>query len=299
MKRSVKSILAGVALGLTAATSLASIASATTPIQYNYSYTRGTTSTDGLAFGGYGTSIQTFSTSYINNTGLNDTLAFRVTMSGTTLTTINNDGFWMVLNDGPNIAGTGNLAEASKAAIIYGDVASRRLTVYQYDGTNSRNSFVSENASGAAPIIFNNALTTFTAGGQVGFQFNISVADINDVLKVNSTSLRWNVPSGWEGAAFGSQIGIWYHPIADLVTHYANNSRGQLTLTRFDGADGFFDTTRNTGLTTTPSCPAGTTGNPSTGCRPTTAVSEPNTLAVLGLGLAAVGLLARRRRKTA
>ena len=91
------------------------------------------------------------------------------------------------------------------------------------------------------------------------FSFSLDASDINSAA----------ISSEWTGVAFGSTIGYWLHPTLNATFGY--NSEGGLTEFGVDNA-GWFD-----------------------GGDIATSVSEPAGFALLGLGLA--GLIAVRRRK--
>lgn len=106
-----------------------------------------------------------------------------------------NDGFWLVVSDGPNPKGIDD-----QLAILYGDLNNNLLTAYQYNGLNSSSSY---STPGILLQQWSNVFTTVNTGpGIETTSFSIDVSGINSAI--NS--------SNWEGIQFGEQIGIWFHP---------------------------------------------------------------------------------------
>lgn len=189
------------------------------------------------------------------------------------------DGFWLVLSDGPNPKGF-----AGQLAIFYLDVknaANPVLTVYGYNGLNSDSSYKdgSQNAGIQAPdkiasSIANNSfvqeLTVVNNGdGTRTLGFTVNTNDSNQNIK-NHVPL-YPETSPWEGAQYGSKIGVWVHQVAGLNTSYGQD--GFLTNFSYQKA-GWLDLQNKT----------------------TTPVPEPFTMGILGLGAYAV---TRLRRKSA
>jgi len=110
------------------------------------------------------------------------------------------DGFWLVLNDGPN-----NPKGSDGLPIFYADYNSDRLWVFGYNGQNNPNSYQSQDFLGE----FSSSLTE--SGTNRGFSL-----DVSDIF----SSLLASVP-------FDDQIGIWFHPTWNTQT-YTDNGQDQL-----------------------------------------------------------------------
>ncbi len=186
------------------------------------------------------------------------------------------NGFWLVVSDGPNPK-----SHLNEYAILYGSAQTGDLYAYQYDGTNSSNSW--QNASGHLET-FQDALTTTSFSDDylwdtdnnsgtdydrpfVQFDFSIDVTDINNAFSGDD----------WDGMQFDENIGIWFHPFqGDLNTDANGEKITGMNLAQVHCKDvkGYYDT----------------------GSLPTTTTDVPEP-APLTLMLAGLGLLAYSRRK--
>ena len=124
------------------------------------------------------------------------------------------DGFWLVLSDGPNPKHHFN-----EYAIFYGDGISGNLTSYVYNGVNSSNSWYNP---GEFVESFAGGLTAdYSVTDEVTFSFTIDASYINAYVPTTPGT------NDWDGAMFGQNIGIWYHP-AVFGTAPTYNQNGSL-----------------------------------------------------------------------
>ena len=166
------------------------------------------------------------------------------------------EGAWLVLSDGENPKNN-----ADEYAIFYMDGLNNQVSIYNYDGHNSANSYLSENFLGST------ALNVIDTGTERTFEFSFDATDINE----DAAGLFDD--STWKGAAFDNNIGIWFHGASGLTTQYKNNDTAQGLDTFAYTTQGWYDTTS----------------------LETTAVPEPGSMAALGLfAIAAVSKLRKR-----
>jgi PEP-CTERM motif len=162
------------------------------------------------ATGGYGDSLTHWAATYNDVNGM---LTLGAEFAGKD---VSNDGFWLVLTEGPNPKGVAN-----ELAILYGDVASGKITAYIYNGVNGPNSWMT---ASAYLDTFGDALT----GSGDSYSFAVDVSDLNALA----------LGPDWAGIKFGDKIGIWFHPIAKAGFGYGAD--GLITALRVENS-GWFD----------------------------------------------------------
>ena len=138
-------------------------------------------------------------------------------------------GFWLVVSDGENPKN-----DANEYAILYGDTLTNTLTAYVYSGQNNANSW---NNPGEFIASYTGMLDVTDAGGQrtIGFDMN--------ALGINAFTPTTPAPDGndWDGVAFGSQIGIWFHPFVHTLGQITYDEEGRIT-SFGTNATGWYDT---------------------------------------------------------
>ncbi len=242
--------------------SAAALSMATDP-QYNFEWIRGISADPGIndtagkllnANGSFNTITNTFSW-YGTYQAKNGVLP---------------QGFWLAVSPGPNPKGSND-----ELAIFYldGSSSNAKLYAYAYNGLNGGSSYFDGSAASGtqAPD------RIFSSINDPSKVLDITVQNNTDGTRtlgfsINATSIqnhtpKYGNPANWTGAAFGPQVGIWWHPVAGLQT---STQDGWLTSYSFS-KEGWFD---GQNFTTTPT-------------------PEPATMIALGAGLLA---FARRRR---
>lgn len=147
-------------------------------------------SLNGVLGGGAGGTFDSINSSY--NT---DTQQLTWTITNGQITGIGAvDGFWLVLNDGPNPKSS----DVNELAIIYADFNSNKLLAYTYNGANNANSI---NSPGI--LIGDYSTDIINSGNTLGFSIDASA--------INSFSHPSIVAADWKGMQYDDQIGIWFH----------------------------------------------------------------------------------------
>lgn len=214
-------------------------------------------------------------------------LTFDVLFSGVTnggpLVT---NGFWLVLNDGPNPKNkTGELAilyfDASR--VFAGTDLNPRLSVYEYNGKNNNSSWTDGNGDGVGGD------AALIKGIYEGASFinSISAQDVTIAgqqrrrlrLDIDASSLVNRIPTfpspgvQWHGTGFDDKLGLWFHPAQIFNASYeakTSTAKGRITSLSVQG-EGWIDGSDFT----------------------TFIVPAPSSAALLGLG----ALVATRRRR--
>jgi len=129
------------------------------------------------------------------------------------------DGFWLVVNNGPNPKSS----NVNELAIMYGDMDTGVLTTYAYNGQNNSNSIIN-------PGIL---LQTDT----------FAVTDNSISIDIDATAINaWNAPAtapDYTGIAFDQKIGIWFHISKNSTFGY--DALGEVIESYGYGAQGWYD----------------------------------------------------------
>jgi hypothetical protein len=123
-------------------------------------------------------------------------------------------GLWAVVGKGPEPVGT-----TDEFAILYGDVATGRVSAYVYDKSEGDNSWQTP-----ATFIrtFPGALTSHMVGGGLEWQLIVNVAEINSFP---------GAPANWLGLYFDSTVGFWLAGLKDA--DFTWDADGRITALTF------------------------------------------------------------------
>lgn len=205
------------------------------------------------SFGNGGT-FDSISTSYSTNTSVLTWEVENAQKNGALM-----DGFWLVLNDGPNNPkGDDGLAIFYADFVDYDNAGSADnigLWAYEYNGQNSPNSYSQTDFLGdLTPGLIDNGTTR-------GFSI-----DVSSIFSQIATPFPYD-----------DEIGIWFHPTWN--TFSTTNAINNITNWTY-GSQSWYD---RSGQATTP------------GLEPGPTVPEPSTLAVFALGLFGLSLVRAKR----
>ena len=177
----------------------------------------------------------------------------------------NADGFWVVVNDGPQPYGQGQ----GHLAILYSDLTD--VWAFQYTGAGVRGVNASYNNSFLGK--FDDAISSASDGaGKTTYSMKIDVSGINSAGLPSTTTPA--LP--WEGVKFDSKIGTWLHTTQNTFASCGSSYETDGRLSCFKGNDWLGWDESN---------------------RMTTVVPLPAGLPLMLAGLGAFGL-ARRFKKT-
>jgi len=142
------------------------------------------------------------------------------------------DGFWLVVNNGPNP----KHSDVNELAIIYGDLTGNRWTSYVYNGLNNSNSWNSP------AILLDSGSLTSNAGS---FNLSLNATSINDWAINNPGPSN----SDYTGIAYDENIGVWFHLSSGSNFSYGNN--GEILNYSYN-AQGWYDTQNQHATVTVP-----------------------------------------------
>ncbi|MEL6814346.1 MAG: hypothetical protein AAFP03_05970 [Cyanobacteria bacterium J06598_3] len=177
-------------------------------------------------------------------------------------TTNNNltNGGWLVLTNGPQPADL-------ETAIFYLDGINNKVSAYDYDPIDRKHSWRNSEFLGET------ALNVTNTGDERTFDFLFDMTDIN----------AKNLGPNWKGGSFDSEIGIWFHAVADLDIAYENGE-----ISKFKHGDQSRYDTKALKTTVLDTVVLGDEQNNAE------AVPEPATAAAVGLFAAAATFTKRR-----
>lgn len=167
-------------------------------LTYSYEHGSGT-------FGGkHGWSYDSIKTTYNDETNI---FTWEVDHSGSIVP----KNFWLVISDGDNPK-----YNVNEFAIWYGSFETDTLSVYEYNGQNSPNSWKTESYIGD----YSDGL--YSDGDVLGFSADVSAIN------------AFNEDAGWDGTQFAENVGIWFHPFiggieldeGGYISDFDSNKRG-------------------------------------------------------------------------
>ncbi|MEM8986891.1 MAG: PEP-CTERM sorting domain-containing protein [Pseudomonadota bacterium] len=144
-------------------------------------------------------------------------------------------------------------------ALLYIDLVGNDVYAYEYSGQNNGQSHINP---GNLIDVYTDVVTQ-SGGSFLTFGFdNIDVSTVQSYIPTT--------PQPWTGVSFGDHVGIWFHGVNGSITGDDNG----ISSFSYDGRNqSWYDATNRK-----------------------TTVSEPMTVALLGLGLLGLGVAARRRK---
>lgn len=165
------------------------------------------------------------------------------------------DGAWLVVSGGANPKN-----HVDEYAIFYMDGDKGQVSIYNYDGVNSANSYQHETFLGTTALNVTNVNSDTRT-----FDFSLDATAIN--------SMQSTFGPDWKGISFEENIGLWFHSIDNPTITYNNNDIEQGIASFIYQAQGWHDSKNNA----------------------TKKVPEPGSVAAIGIFAAAAATKLRKR----
>jgi len=209
--------------------------------------------TSGFTQGSNAGAISNVTTSY--DTAGQFSWSYTVGKSGTAFS----DGFYLVVNAGGNPTDSNN-----GLAILYGDLDTGNVSIYEYTSAGTFSFLDSSNFISQASNVIN---VSQTATDQT-VSFTLDVAGLNAL----------NIGPQWQGIQFDDELGYWFHPFVSAV--YDVNGLGVINSIAFE-AISFLDTD----------------AEPTTVLAAQATVPEPSSVMLLLAGVAGIALRKKKASK--
>lgn len=159
--------------------------------------------------GGFGDRLETISSTYNSDS---ERFTWDVTFNATGAADV--DGFWLVVNNGPNP----KAADVNELAIMYGDLSTQTLSTYVYNGQNNANSI--------------------NTPGILLQTDSFSVSSDSFSIDIDATAINAWAGGSYTGISYDENIGIWFHVATGSQFTYDEN--GNITDFAF-AQQGWFD----------------------------------------------------------
>ncbi|MDB6139055.1 MAG: hypothetical protein JWO94_2127 [Verrucomicrobiaceae bacterium] len=178
--------------------------------------------------------------------GSSHELSWQTTISGPGSTTA--DSFWVVLSGGPNPKGISDqlpifYLDGSKSFDANGLATgvAPTLSAYAYNGQNGFTSFSTpgvtllSSAGGAWDASNSLVATGDNSSHTLGFTIDTSLLDNAAAVGVDYAAAGASFNGAdWEGAGYGSQVGVWFHAVTTDSAPPTYDAQGTLTSFHLD-----------------------------------------------------------------
>lgn len=168
--------------------------------------------------GGFGDRLTSISSTFNSDT---ERFTWDVTFNATGAADV--DGFWLVVNNGPNPKS----ADVNELAIMYGDLETQTLSTYVYNGANNANSINNPGVLLQTDV------------------FSVSADSFS--IDIDATAINAWAGGSYTGISYDENIGIWFHVATG--SHFTYDEQGNITDFSF-AHQGWYDKANLTTTTT-------------------------------------------------